>query len=367
MTEDLRQQLPSHPLRFLVPAYTGLGNFILMTPMITELRHQFPDSRIDILAGNSYGTESVLNGSDLINDILILSEDSSFLKKCRFFLNLRERYDVIFFPFGVMLRDIAIGAILARIPRRIGHAEMASAAYGFFFTDRVAYFKNRHETDIYLDLLDPLLRNKPNHIYEQTISIAAQIPSGIKQEFDTFLNGHPFLVLQLTAATGSPTPKVWPAGHWQNLISHLLNEDCRLVVLGDQRERSYTERLLLEFNGKVLNLVGKLNIPEAALVISLSKGLICHDSGLMHVANALSKPLLALYGPTDFNRTRPLGIQSHVIRLSLDCMPCLAKKNWNEAEAMKKCPHQVACMTNLEPSVVFERAKEIFYENKFDI
>lgn len=361
MTEASQQQLSSRPLHFLVPAYTGLGNFILMTPMIRELRRQYPTSRIDVLAGNSYGTEFVLKGSHLINETLILSEDASILEKGRFFLKLRGYYDIIFFPFGVMLRDIAIGAVLARIPRRIGHAGTVSVAYRYFFTDRVDYRRGYHESDIYLDLLEPLLQNKFNRSYEQTISVATSLPIQAKRELEDYLNRDPFLALQITAATGSFTPKIWPAAHWQDLISRLLNEGCRLAVLGDQRERVYTEQLLSGFGDAVLNLTGKLSIPEAALVISMSKGLICHDSGLMHVANALDVPLLSLYGPTDYSRTRPLGKQSHVIRLDLDCMPCLAKKKWTEAEALNKCPYHVTCMTKLKPSAVFERVKEIFF------
>jgi heptosyltransferase-2 len=362
MTTALQQHPSSYPIHFLVPAYTGLGNFILMTPMIQELRRKFPDSRIDVLAGNSYGTESVLKGrTDLVNETLILSENASTFEKISFFLKLRGRYDVIFFPFGVILRDIAIGAILAGIPRRIGHAETVSGPYRYFFTDRVAYYMDHHETDTYLDLLGPLLHGSFDRNYEQTVFVADDLVLPAKKELEACLNGQPFLTLQITAATGSFTPKIWPAAHWQDLISCLLNEGCRLVVLGDQRERLYTEQLLSGFGDAVLNLTGKLSIPEAALVISMSKGLICHDSGLMHVANALDVPLLALYGPTDYNRTRPLGKQSHVIRLDLDCMPCLAKKKWTEAEALKKCPHHVACMTKIEPAVVFERAKEIFF------
>ncbi len=361
MTTALQHHPSSHPLRFLVPAYTGLGNFILMTPMIRELRRKFPDSRIDVLAGNSYGTELVLKGrTDLVNETMILSENASAFEKISFFLKLRGRYDVIFFPFGVMLHDIAIGAILAGIPRRIGHSETVSAPYRYFFTDKVVYYTDHHETDTYLDLLGPLLHGRFERNYEQTVFVADNLALPAKKELEAYLNGRPFLTIQVTAANGSPTPKVWPEKHWQNLISRLLNEGYCLAVLGEQRERLYTERLLSGFNNRVINLTGKLNISEAALVISMSKGLICHDSGLMHVANAIDKPLIALYGPTDFNRTRPLGKQSHVMRLDLDCMPCLTKKKWSEREAIEKCPNQMRCMSEITPQMVFMKTVEVF-------
>jgi ADP-heptose:LPS heptosyltransferase len=349
---------------FLIPAYTGLGNFILMTPFVRQLRVLFPDSCIDLLCGNRCGTEHVLRDSGLINRTLFLSEDSPFYEKARFFIGFRGHYDAVFFPFTVMMRDVAIVSILAGIHRRIGHTGTVPAVYELFFTDRVPFLPNRHETDLYLDLLEPLASGRVERRYEQTMGKAAKLTPTIEGELERYLQGKPFIALQVVAANGAATPKVWPGEHWRDLIGRFIDEGHRLVVLGDGPERLESERILAGYDKNVLNLVGRTTVPEAALIVSLSHGVICPDSGLMHVADALGVPLLALYGPTDFSRTRPIRENSHVMRLDMDCMPCLAKQRWSEAEAILKCPSRLACMRGLTPDRVFIEAERLFFSGQ---
>jgi len=345
---------------FLIPANTGLGNVILMTPFIRALRTLFPGGHIDLLSDSRCGTEHIFCDTGLVDRTLFLAGDAPFQEKARFFIRLRGYYDAVFFPFTVKMRDLAIGSILAGIPRRIGHTGTVPVLYNLFFTDKVPFRPGRHEVDLCFDLLEPLAPGSFERRYEQTMAKASRLSPMTEKQLDQYPQGKPFLALQIAAANGAATPKVWPKRHWHAIIARLLEEQCRLVILGDAPELPDAEEILRGLSGNILNLVGKTTVPEAALIISRSQGVICHDSGLMHVANALDIPLLALYGPTDFDKTRPLGRQSHVMRLDLDCIPCFAKKKWSEAEALEKCPSQGACMTKLEPSSVYDCAKKIF-------
>jgi len=296
----------------------------------------------------------------MVNRTLFLEVNSPLLEKVRFFINARGYYDVVFFPFTVKMRDLMIGSLFAGIPHRIGHTGTVPRLYNFFFTEKVPFRPCRHEVDLYLDLLEPLTQGCIERRYEQTVAKALKLNPMIEKEFDQYLKGKPFLTLQIAAANGSATAKVWPREHWRALIARLLEVQCRLVILGDTPEFSDSEQVLKGFYENVLNLVGKTVVSEAALIISMSQGVICHDSGLMHMADALGIPLLALYGPTDFDRTRPLGKRSYVIKQNLDCMPCLVKEKWSEAEAVHKCPSSIACMRNMTSEMVFNKVCEYF-------
>ena len=87
-------------MKVLIPAYTGLGNFILKTPFINSLKTLYPNIKIDVVFGLPFGAEKVLHNSDLINETFWLPINSSFQKKIGFFRFFSKRsYDYVFFPF----------------------------------------------------------------------------------------------------------------------------------------------------------------------------------------------------------------------------------------------------------------------------
>ena len=74
----------------------------------------------------------------------------------------------------------------------------------------------------------------------------------------------------------------------------------------------------------------------------------------MHIADALKVPTVALYGPTDYERTRPVSENSVVLRSNRHCLGCLKKPGWDEQNTFKKCPYNIACMKEIEPNQVFK-------------
>lgn len=97
----------TNAVSFLVPAYTGLGNFLMMSPMIRTLRALYPSARIHVLAGNRFGTEAVFRAGDgIVDAVHWLDEKLPVWKKALFFLRLRrERIATAFIPFDARRRS----------------------------------------------------------------------------------------------------------------------------------------------------------------------------------------------------------------------------------------------------------------------
>lgn len=351
---------------FLIPAYTGLGNFILKTPFIRELKRQFPDARIDILAGNSFGTEAVLKGSPYINETIIFPMKAGFREQFRFYWNLRKReYDAIFLPFDTShVRHLYYGALLAGIGKRIGHFHSS-----FHFQKWVVSSINEKvewrvgkvtEADLNFDLLESLVGPFERN-YVQLMSCAASLRDEINKKMTAYLAGKgDYIVFQVSAANGAPTPKVWPKANFQKLLSMIVPLKTKIVALGDSGERKIAEEIFAPFGEDVLNLVGETQVNEVALIIKNARGLLCHDSGLMHIGSAVGTPLIALYGPGDFVTTRPVAKTSVVMKLDMPCMPCIgASGRWTEPEAVQKCPYQVKCMRDLSADDVYAKFIEL--------
>ena len=122
------------------------------------------------------------------------------------------------------------------------------------------------------------------------------------------------------------------------------------VLLGAQADKGYADSVVVACRTNVYNLVGRTTLRELVALLDLSKLVICYDSGPMHIAAALNKPLVAIFGPTDLNRTGPYSSAAQVVSLGLDCIPCLRRN----------CPlgHH-ACMRELEAEMVFARVLKI--------
>ena len=92
----------------------------------------------------------------------------------------------------------------------------------------------------------------------------------------------------------------------------------------------------------VLNLIGRTDVPTLAGVLATARALVSNDSGAMHLAAALGRPVVAMFGPTDERATRPIGPHD-VLSASVFCRPCM----------LRDCPIDHRCMKRITPDMVF--------------
>ena len=129
--------------------------------------------------------------------------------------------------------------------------------------------------------------------------------------------------------------KRWPARHFSELAARL---DLPVVLLGSGKEAALCEEVAAPVNaqqaGKCLNLAGKTSLPQALALIAASRSTVSNDSGLMHVAAALSVPQVAIFGSSSPLHTPPLSGKARVVWLKtdptyqppLDCAPCFERE-----------------------------------------
>jgi len=146
--------------------------------------------------------------------------------------------------------------------------------------------------------------------------------------------------------------KRWPVEYFAELARSLTNQfpDARTVVLGDQEDRRLGEIISRADPARCLNLCGLTSLPEMVECLRLCDLLITNDTGPMHVAAALGKPLVALFGPTEPRRTGPYGRLEDVLRVGLPCSPCF--KSYCTYEQPNEC------LKALDPATVLDLAQK---------
>jgi len=137
--------------------------------------------------------------------------------------------------------------------------------------------------------------------------------------------------------------KRYPAASWTKVAKLLLARGFHLLALGTPGERDIADEVLGDCGQKTLNAAGETTLTECLQLIAASRGLLCNDSGLMHVAAGLGKPVVAVFGATDPARTSPSGPNVRLLYHPAACSPCLQRECSVDGHP---------CMGNINPEEV---------------
>lgn len=140
--------------------------------------------------------------------------------------------------------------------------------------------------------------------------------------------------------------KRWPLGHFRQLIGQLRSRLPRtqILILGGDGDRPLGAALAGEGRAGVVDLTGQLDLQELIEVMRRVRALVTNDTGPMHIAAALGRPVVGLFGPTEPARTGPYGPGHRILRHELPCSPCMKSRcRWRDP---------IACLVGIAPRLV---------------
>jgi heptosyltransferase-2 len=143
--------------------------------------------------------------------------------------------------------------------------------------------------------------------------------------------------------------KRWPTGHFAELARQKIADGWQVWLFGSEKDRAVTGEINRMAGGACIDFAGRTKLDEAVDLLSLATGVVSNDSGLMHLAAALDKPLIAIYGSSDPGFTPPLHAKARVVSLKLDCAPCFKRICPLYPEHH---PDHARCLTGISPAQI---------------
>jgi heptosyltransferase-2 len=330
--------------RILIIQTAFLGDVILCTPLIKATRKLFPDSFISFLLIPQ--TKNILGNNPHLDEIIVYDKKREEKGLKNFFKIVKKikmkNFDLAIIPHRY-LRS-ALLAYLAKIPQRIGFNKSMGS---FLFTQKVTYQNNLHEVDRNLSLLSDFscgLEERTPELFpgSEDFSYASQLlrDSGIREN-DKIVG----------IAPGSAwATKRWLLERFAEVSDLLIKEaGAKVIFVGSKEDEKLCSEIANLMKEKPVILAGKTNVLESAAIISKCKVILSGDSAPVHIASAMKKPAVAIFGSTipEFGFA-PYGEGNIVIEKKMDCRPCgIHGKN--------KCPEKhFKCMIEITTQEVFE-------------
>ena len=319
---------------------------MLMQPMLLRLKQRFPDSRIDVLAPP--WTVLLLKQMPEVNEVVVNPFPHGALQ-------LRERYrlgkqlQASHYDAAYVLPNSLKSALVpffADIPKRIGFT--GEMRYGLLndarkldkkklplMVERFAQLAEATGDEIRKTIPHPHL-NVSDQARQQTLH---KLGLTLDQPVVIFCPG----------AEYGPA-KRWPEPYYAELAQQLRAQGYAIWLIGSPKDKETAEKIVALGNQTMRNLCGSTDLSDAIALISCASLVVSNDSGLMHIAAALDRPMLAIFGSSSPQFTPPLSEKARVLKLDLPCSPCFKRE----------CPlGHFNCMMQLTPSKVGKHVASI--------
>lgn len=300
----------------------GIGDAVLLLPMLQQLSLLYPDAKIEVLAESR--NAEVFLWSQVVSRIWQYDRPLEFLRL------FRQRYDLII-DTEQWYRLSAVVARLLSSSRSIGFATNERSN---LLTDPCPYSQDEYEAVMFVRLLAPLGAHTPDLPAD-----CYGLPV-LPQAEHVFKN--PYVVIFPGASVAA---KQWPAERFAEVASYCEEMGFDVVVVGGKAEQDSSQVISRTLN-RCHDLAGTTGLTESAAIVCGASLCISGDSGLLHVAQLKGVPTIALFGPSNHKKWCRNDNLHVVVTAGSNCAPC------SLFGTIPKCHHGFQCMQNITVEMV---------------
>lgn len=327
-------------MKILIIRLSSIGDIILTTPILKQLKRKYPNITIDFLVLNNF--KDSISGLDYIDNLIIFHKEKSDSFKGLIKLGKelsKNNYDYVF-DLHNKLRSFIISKninsqVLVYPKRKLWKSILVKLRLIKYHADDTIvknYFKPFNFMGIFYENED------------------LTFPFSKKNLLSVSKYSSHFIM----APGASKETKKWTIEGFGTLAKKLYDEyNIKTILIGGDSDFPRCEKINKISNNSCINLAGKLSLKESGALLSVSKLLITNDSGPFHISRGVKCPTYVIFGPTDPNMFE-YDNYNKLIYSNVKCSPC-------SLHGDLKCPKShFKCMKNITANFIFEKIKKDF-------
>ena len=334
--------------KILVVGPSWVGDMVMAQSLFITLKNTYPDCQIDVLS--PVWTLSLLERMPEVTKAIAMPLPRGrfgLLARIKLGLSLRaEGYDqAILLPNSW---KSAIPTFFANIPVRTGY--IGECRWGLL-NDARRLDKTRLTMTVqrFVALGLPKEAPLPPAYPKPLLTISKDRQQAVIEKFKLTPSAQ---VLALCPGAEYGPAKRWPIQYYAKVAQLKIDQGDQVWLFGSDKDKADAALINQACSGLCTDFTGRTSLAEAVDLMSLADTVVSNDSGLMHVAAALNKKLIAIYGSSDPEFTPPLNDKARILSLNLACAPCFKRD----------CPlGHSQCLTGITPEKVLEFLRESDY------
>ncbi len=345
----------------------GIGDVLFTTPLLSNLREFYPQSKIGVVLGSR--TRQILEFNGDVDNIYMfdkgLFDKLGFFKGWKYLMKFcrairEEKYELLI-DLSNSSQYGFVEKFFLNVPRRIGFNYKGRGRY-LTQTIKLKGFSDKHVVDYYLSLLEllglaPVKKSLKFPLKQDVIDkVSKYLLSKRIEEKNLLITVVPAGGLSWSEKAAY---KQWPQEKYAQLADKLISElKAKVVIAGSELDQDICRNVINLMKSKEVEIVCNFNILEFAALCGRSNLVVCNDGGPLHVAVSENTPTISFFGPVDEKvyGPYPAGDNHIVITKEIKCRPCYQKFRFTECGTKD-------CLNLITVDEAFSSIKKILHRN----
>lgn len=347
-----RKQPLDSPQNILVIKLSAMGDSILLIPALRALRQKYKDASISVLCTKI--NSAIFENCGYANKVIICDIKKAVSSPLSLFSMFQGgKYDIAL-DFDQWLRFSPLLAVLSGAGTRIGFKTDGQYRH-YGYSSFTPHSREKHEIECFLELLSHLGINNPSSELEFNLTESSVINAKEVFTMISLDEARPFVVLH------PETPQHGAQRHWPVekyiLLGKKLVDDYHFNVLltGTKNEIDSNIKIAAAIGGAA-KVFPPSDIMTVAATLAKAKVIVCGNTGIMHLACALHRPVVALHGPTNPVKWGPRGDKCRAVKSNMNCSPCLYL-------GFEYACGKNTCMAGITVEEVLKNVKEVAFSS----